>query len=70
MKLLNVFKNALLIGLLGIICVAFYKYGYNHGLKYGKYVVLQTTPASEELEAACLNLWVSKQNKKYMEKRI
>jgi hypothetical protein len=70
MRLPVVLKDALLIAIFAGVCVGFYKYGHHHGLAYGKYVVLQTTPASEELETACLNLWVSKQNKKYMERRI
>jgi hypothetical protein len=38
--------------------------GFTVGMRYA----LNTSQPSNELESACLNLWATQQNKKYMEK--
>jgi hypothetical protein len=41
-----------------------YQAGYKDGMK----TALKTNPPSEELEMACVGLWVGEQNKRYWQK--
>ncbi len=41
---------------------------YQEGLAEGRRTALDTRSPSDALENACLSLWVSDQNKKYVEK--
>jgi len=42
-----------------------YQVGYSSGQEDGTQQALKTNPPSEELEIACLGLWVGEQNKKW-----
>ena len=37
---------------------------YAEGVAHGRKTALKTNPVSEELEIACMSLWVGEQNKK------
>ena len=56
----------------GLLAASFVLVGYTIGVNTGRQqrvdMVLNTNKVSEELEMACLSLWVGEQNKKYAEK--
>jgi len=43
-----------------------YQAGYREGIK----TALKTNPPSEELEIACVGLWIGEQNRKYWNKEL
>lgn len=43
---------------------------YQEGLAEGRKTALNTQNPSDALENACLSLWVSDQNKKYVEREL
>ncbi len=56
----------------GLLAASFVLVGYTIGVNTGRQqrvdMVLNTSKVSEELEMACLSLWVGEQNRKYAEK--
>ena len=56
----------------GLLAASFVLVGYTLGVNTGRQqrvdMVLNTNKVSEELEMACLSLWVGEQNRKYAEK--
>ena len=56
----------------GLLACSFALLGYTVGINTGRQqrvdMVLNTSKVSEELEMACLSLWVGEQNRKYAEK--
>lgn len=62
-------SNIAAIALVTAFCAfASYVYGLNVGRQQRLDMVLNTRHVSEELEMACLSLWVGEQNRKYAEK--
>lgn len=62
-------SNIAAIALVTAFCAfATYVYGLNVGRQQRLDMVLNTRHVSEELEMACLSLWMGEQNKKYAEK--
>lgn len=41
---------------------------YAEGFKMGMHYAFKSNPPSEELEMACVGLWIGEQNKKYFQK--
>lgn len=60
----------------GVVMLGVLMWGIDHGKKQGiaegriigMKEALKTKPPSEELESACLGLWIGEQNKKYWKK--
>lgn len=62
-------RNLAAIALVTAFCAfASYAYGLNVGRQQRLDMTLNTRQVSEELEMACVSLWVGEQNKKYAEK--
>ena len=53
------------LAVVGISLFLSFKVGENHGYLAAESKMLRTNPPSQELEMACLGLWVGEQNKKY-----
>ena len=53
------------IVLVALTAVFFFQLGTYLGEKKGQSLVIDTKNPSEELELACLGLWVGEQNKRY-----
>jgi len=61
-------KNlAAIVVVIAFCAFASYAYGLNVGRQQRLDMTLNTQQVSEELEMACLGLWVGEQNKKYAE---
>jgi hypothetical protein len=67
---MNYIIGAFLAVILGILIVTrpsskeYWDDGYKAGIK----AALKTNPPSEDLELACMGLWMGEQNKKYFKK--
>lgn len=58
----------LLIAILGMLIDMRLNDQFQLGYKEGIKTALKTNPPSEELEMACVGLWVGEQNRKYWQK--
>ncbi len=64
MKTSLAFIIAVATAVLIFVSVVVEKNTYNDGYRIGKADALRTNPPSDALEAACLSLWATEQNKK------
>jgi hypothetical protein len=58
----------LLVAILGVLIESRLNDQYQLGYQEGVKTALKTNPPSEELEMACVGLWIGEQNRRYWHK--